>query len=323
MRPVSAVAKPAGAVKVRRLEEGDLDAADRIMRVAFGTFRGVPEPSTAFGEAQIVRTRFRAAPEHAWVAELDGEVVGSVFATRWGSFGFFGPLTTDPSSWDRGVGSRLMEPVLETLEGWGLRQAGLFTFPGSPKHIGLYQKFGFWPRFLTTVTAKPVTGRAGDHATFSEVPAGERAAALVAIRGLTDAVFPGLDLEHEILAADLQGIGDTVLLRREGEPEGVAVCHRGAGSEAGGGACYVKFGAVRPGAGAPDRFERLLDACESFAADSGLERLVAGVNTGRLDAYRRMLHRGFRTELIGISMRLRPEVADFDTPDHYVIDDLR
>jgi hypothetical protein len=83
----------------------------------------------------------------------------------------------------------------------------------------------------------------------------------------------------------------------------------------------VKFGAVRPGdSGA---FERLLDACETFAATAGLERIVAGVNTGRLDAYRRMLQRGFRTHRLGLSMLLRPDGPDYDGPGHYVIDDLR
>ena len=120
-----------------------------------------------------------------------------------------------------------------------------------------------------------------------------------------------------------QGIGDTVLVRSDGTLEGMAVCHCGAGSEAGSDTCYVKFAAVRPGEGAATRFERLLDACEAFAAESGLGRLVAGVNTGRLDAYRRLLARGYRAERIGISMRLRPEGPHFDTPAHYVIDDLR
>jgi hypothetical protein len=85
----------------------------------------------------------------------------------------------------------------------------------------------------------------------------------------------------------------------------------------------VKFGAGRPGAKAAERFEKLLDSCEAFAAAAGLGRLVAGVNTGRLDAYRRMLRHGYRADLIGISMRLRPDGPDFDRPEHYVIDDLR
>jgi len=283
-------------VRVRPLEEGDVDAADRIMRVAFGTLLGLPDPSTMFGDAEIVRTRFRAAPDCAWVAELDGEVVGSVLACRWGTFGFFGPLTTHPDVWDRGVGGRLLTPVLEAFDRWELSQAGLFTFPDSPKHVGLYQRHGFWPRFLTPLMTKPVTRVAAEYATFS-------ADALEAIRGLTDAIFPGLDLEREILACDAQQLGDTVLVHDDDGLAAVAICHCGAGSEAGSGVCFVKFGAARPGPGAAARFEQMLDACEAFAAASGLERIVLGVNTGRLDAYRRLLDRGFATQRLGLSMR--------------------
>jgi predicted N-acetyltransferase YhbS len=303
-------------VIVRPLEESDVDAADRIMRVAFGTFFGLPDPSTTFGDAEVVRTRYRAAPDCAWVAELDGEVVGSVFASRWGSFGFFGPLTTHPDVWDRGVGGRLLAPVLDAFDRWELRQAGLFTFPDSPKHVGLYQRHGFWPRFLTPLMSKPVTPVTAEYTTFS-------ADALEAIRGLTDEVFPGLDLELEIRACDAQQLGDTVLVHDDDGLAAVAICQCGAGSEAGSGDCYVKFGAARPGPGAASRFELMLDACEAFAAASGLERIVLGVNSGRLDAYRRLLSRGFVTWRLGLSMRLRPDGPDYDGPEQYVIDDLR
>jgi N-acetylglutamate synthase-like GNAT family acetyltransferase len=302
----------------------DLDAADRVVRLAFGTIRGLPDPSAAFGDSDRVRTRFRAAPECAWVAEVDGDVVGSVFGARWGSFGFFGPLTVHPSLWDHGIGSRLLQPVLEAFEYWDVRQAGLFTFAASPKHLGLYQKHGFWPGSLTVVTTKATgTPARGSHSLVSKELDERHGLVLDEIRGLTEQVFRGLDLGPEIVTANEQGIGDTVLLRREGTLEGVAVCHRGAGSEAGSDTCYVKFAAVSPSEGAPGRFERLLDACEAFAAESGLSRLEAGVNTGRLDAYRRLLARGFQAEQIGVSMLLRPEEAHFDTPAHYVIDDRR
>lgn len=85
----------------------------------------------------------------------------------------------------------------------------------------------------------------------------------------------------------------------------------------------MKFGAARPGADDAGRFERLLDACHAFAAAADLDRIVAGVNTGRLDAYRLMLQRGYETERIGLSMRLRPDGPDYDGPEQYVIDDLR
>ena len=206
----------------------------------------------------------------------------------------------------------------------GSGRSGLFTFATSPKHLGLYQEHGFWPGFLTVVAAKATEPAArGPFMLVSREPESRSGVVLDELRGLTDRVFPGLDLEREVLAVSAQRLGDTILLRRDDVLEGMAVCHCGAGSEAGSDACYVKFAAVDPGEGAPERFERLLDACEAFAAESGLRRLVAGVNTGRLDAYRRLLARGFRTERIGVSMRLRPEEPFFDTPAHHVIDDLR
>ena len=309
---------------VRPMRADDLEAADQVLRLAFGTIRCLPDPSAAFGDADYVHTRFRAAPECAWVVEVDGDVVGSVFATRWGSFGFFGPLSVDPGLWDRGLGGRLLRPVLEAFATWNVRQAGLFTFADSAKHLGLYQKHGFWPGSLTAVTAKATSPTApGPYALVSNEPDTRQAAVLDEIRTLTDQVFAGLDLGREIGAVDEQGIGDTVLVRRDGILEAMAVCHRGEGSEAGSDTCYVKFAAVRPGADAPGRFERLLDACEAYAAESGVGRLVAGVNTGRLDAYRRLLARGYRTQTIGVSMWLHPERPHFDTPAHYVIDDLR
>ena len=44
-------------ISVRALEEKDLSTADRIMRLAFGTFLGVPEPASFFGDASYVRAR--------------------------------------------------------------------------------------------------------------------------------------------------------------------------------------------------------------------------------------------------------------------------
>jgi GNAT superfamily N-acetyltransferase len=310
---------------VRPMQADDLEAADRVLRLAFGTIRGLPDPSAAFGDADYVHTRFRAAPECAWVAEVDGDVVASVFAARWGSFGFFGPLSVDPRLWDRGIGSRLLRPVLEAFASWDVRQAGLFTFADSAKHLGLYQKHGFWPGPLTAVTAKAVGPTApAPYALVSNELEIRQGAVLDEIRTITDQVFGGLDLEREILAVDEQGIGDTLLVRRRDRTvEAMAVCHRGSGSEAGSDTCYVKFAAVRPDGDGQGRFERLLDACEAYAAESGLGRLVAGVNTGRLHAYRSLLAHGFRIEQTGVTMWLHPERPHFHTPAHYVIDDLR
>ena len=312
------------AVRIRPMRREDVDAADQVMRLAFGTARGLPDPSTAFADRDLVRTRQRAAPESAWVAEIEGEVVGSVLAARWGSFGFLGPLTVHPRLWDRGVASLLLHPVLEAFEEWDLRQAGLFTFADSPKHLGLYQKHGFWPGSLTVVAAKAVAPPTPcSYALVSDEGVPGRELVIDEARRLTDQVFAGLDVGREIVAVSELRLGDTVMLRGERDLEGMAVCHAGAGTEAGGDTCYVKFAVARPGEGASARYEQLIDACEAFAASCGVSRLVVGVDTGRRDAYRRLLARGFRAEQIGVSMWLRSDEPRLDGPEQYVIDDLR
>ena len=114
-------------ISVRPLQESDLPTADHIMRLAFGTFLGLPEPTSFMGDASYVRTRWHADPTAAFGAEVGGELVGSNFATNWGSVGFFGPLTIRPDLWDRGVGKRLMEPIMNCFARWGTKPTLVFS----------------------------------------------------------------------------------------------------------------------------------------------------------------------------------------------------
>jgi hypothetical protein len=73
------------------------------MRLAFGTFIGLPEPMSFMGDAAYIRNRWLARREAAFAAAVDEQVIGSNLATNWGSVGFFRPLTVRPDYWDRGV----------------------------------------------------------------------------------------------------------------------------------------------------------------------------------------------------------------------------
>src|SRR6185369_2082497 len=309
---------------VRPLQETELDTADAVMRLAFGTFIGLPDPMAFMGDAAYVRNRWRANPNAAFAAEAGGEVIGSNFATNWGSVGFFGPLTVRPDFWDRSAGKQLMEPIVELFDRWGTKHAGLFTFPHSQKHIGLYQRFGFWPRFLTAIMSKSVEeiNSESQWTRFSEVPAAEREAVLSACREVTDAIYEGLDVADEIRAVASENLGDTILVCDDSKLMALAVCHIGPGTEAGSDVCYVKFGAVRPGANAEQYFRRLLEACEKMASTQHVSRLRAGVNTARHEAYRQMLGSGFRTDVQGVVMS-RPNEPGYNRPGVYRLDDWR
>jgi len=311
-------------VTIRPVREQDLPVADRIMRLAFGTFIGMPEPLKFMGDADFARTRWLADPSAAFAAELAGELVGTNFATRWGSVGFFGPLTIRPDLWDRGIAQLLLAPTMDLFRRWGVRHAGLFTFAASAKHVGLYQKFGFWPRFLTALMELPVGAerKSVQWSRFSEFSPREKQSCLQTCREVTSSIYDGLDVEREIRAVDEQHLGDTVLTWTGNQLAGLAVCHVGPGTEAGSGKCYVKFGAVRCGPNARGEFRRLLDACRDFAATRGATKLDAGMNLARLDAYREMLDAGFRTMTQGVVMERNAEPG-YNRPEVFLIDDWR
>jgi predicted N-acetyltransferase YhbS len=309
-------------VTVRGLEPRDVSDADKVMRTAFGTYLGLAEPATFGGDAEMVRTRAQAGHVAGFVAEADGRLLGSSFVTRWGSFGFFGPLTVDPAAWDRGVGGRLMEPVTAALDDWQVRAAGLFTFPGSSKHIGLYHRHGFYPRFLTALMQRAPRDGSPVQLRLSAAAPAEQAALLAGAREVTGAVFGGLDLTAEISEAQHQGRGDTVFVDDDLGVAGFAICHLGAGSEAGSGTCYVKFAAIRPGRTAAANFARLLASCESLAATSGANTIMAGVNTARDAAYDAMLRDGYRPAMYGLAMH-RPNAPAYSRSDVFALDDWR
>src|SRR5437763_16027742 len=120
---------------IRPLTEGDLPTARRILRTAFGTFLAAPDLENFWADRDLVYGRFAAEHVASFAAELDGELVGSNFVTKWGSVGFFGPVTVRPDLQTEGIGKGLVEAVSTQLDAWGTRHAGLFTFAQSPLHL--------------------------------------------------------------------------------------------------------------------------------------------------------------------------------------------
>jgi len=314
-------------VIIRSAMETDLPTADRIIRVAFGTAVGVPEPELFFGDADLVQNRWKAEGTVILVAESGKELAASVVVTRWGSFGFFGPFGVRPNLWDRGIAKAMVASVMDCFDQWKVRLAGLFTFPGSPKHIGLYQHFGFKPHYLTSVMTKqlpplPIHENTRKVVTYAGLSPEEKAGCLKECRQLTDSIFEGLDVTAEIEVIEANGLGDTLLLRDRSRLTGFAACHLGPGTEAGSDACYVKFAAALGDGADPNRFENLLTLCEAYARAKGVSKLVAGVNTSRREAYEMMIGRGFRADILGVAM-VKPDTAGFNRPGVFVMDDWR
>lgn len=314
-------------ILVRPLLEEDLTLADCLTRVAFGTHAGIPAPETFWGDADYVRGRWQSEGTASFVAEIRREIVGSIIVTRWGSFGFFGPLGIRPDFWGQGIGKKLVAQAMDTMATWNVRMAGLFTIPSSPKHISLYQHFGFAPNYLTAVMEKSPSADIdptlhSETIRYAMLSANEKRDCLENCRRLTDSVFEGLDVTTEIEAIDKNDFGETLLVMEGSQLIGFAACHVGPGTEAGSNTCYVKFAVARNRNRGPHPFETLLTVCERYAFERGVARLTAGVNTSRRQAYTVMLRKGFRIDLLGVAM-LKPDEAGLNRPDVFVIDDWR
>jgi predicted N-acetyltransferase YhbS len=309
---------------IRPLTEADLPQARRIFRLAFGTLLGAPDLETFSTDRDYAGGRFGAEHVASFAADEDGVLVGSNFAVRWGSVGYFGPLSIRPDLWNSGIGQRLVRAACDAFDAWGVRHAGLYTFADSAKHVALYGKFGFHPRFLTAIMNAPARSSGGARwSRYSELPATQRREAESAIREVTEQLYQGLDLGAEVRNVHARNLGDTALMwHGDSRLAGFAVCHWGPSSEAGAGSCLVKFGAVRPEPGVEDRFAALIDACGDLALAAGMPNVLAAVNLAHEEAYRHLLTRSFRTQIQGVTMH-RPNEPGYSCPGLYVIDDWR
>ena len=309
-------------IVVRPLAAADLPAASSINRAAFSKFFGIPDPTKFRVGADVIGPRWRLWPEAGVALELDGRLAAAGLMIRWGSVAVLGPVVVAPEDWSRGLARALMPKLLEQVGRGDFAFTGLVTHPQSPKHVRLYESFGFRMQRITAVMAKPVAPEPAAARQFSRLPQAERTELAAAMRELTDGIFPGLDVTAE--AADLaaHGLGETLLLESGGRLDALALCHCGPGSEASAGQVFVKFAAARGGKNAHRRFRRMLAACEAYAALQGAALLVAGTNTGRSEAYESMLRAGFRTTMNVVAMT-RPATDGYNRPEIYAIDDWR
>ena len=94
-------------------------------------------------------------PWGCFVAEEgDGKIVGAALAVMWGTVGVIGPVAVLTNYQNQDIGQQLLAACQEFFDENKATLQGLATYPYSPKHLVLYQKFGYKPKGLVVVTSK-------------------------------------------------------------------------------------------------------------------------------------------------------------------------
>ena len=338
-------------VQVRRIRKGDLSRTRDVLEQAFSDFferQLGTRPRQAFGGAQYVHHRWLMEPWGCFVAEEDsGRILGVSLAVTWGGVGLIGPIAVLTNHQNQGIGQQLIGAVEGFFQENRTTVQGLVTYPSSSKHLALFHKFGYKPKMLTAImsraldrgaatAARPepaVVARAGAQSKVPRVPLSVRRfstleearkkAALARVNRIVTAMCRGMDLSKEIEIVDGLALGDTLLLERERDIVGFAVCHHALGvSEAPAGALYVKFLALDAAARRPEHLEQFVGSLEEVALELGLSRVILPVYLRYWLAYSTLVRCGYQVDVTLLRMQ-KGKGEDYEDESHLVLDDWR
>ncbi len=324
-------------IKIRRVRKGDLSKVRDVIEQAFGDFfeRQVgTRPRLVFGGAQYVHHRWLMEPWGCFVAEEgDGKIVGAAVAVMWGTVGLVGPIAVLTSYQNQDIGQQLLGACQEFFDENKATLQGVCTYAYNPKHLILYQKFGYKPKGLVVVTAKHLDRREIVHVPkppkpglsvrrYSSLEEAKKKPVMQRIRRITNAIWRGMDLGKEVEIVDGLALGDTLLLDKGRETIGFAVCHLPPNSEAPHGAAYVKFLAIDKRHKRPEHLHALLAAVEDMAAAAQLQQVVAPVYTYYWTAYQTLIERGYHLDFTMVRMK-RGKQEDYEDASDLVLDDWR
>lgn len=135
-------------IEIRKMTVSDGGAVEALIAKAFAGLNPVG----------IAERELELAPETCWVAVADESVTGVVCAVQYDLLAYIGPMAVMPEYQGNGIGRRLFERLVESLEAQGCLTMMLdATEAGAP----LYRKFGFveWAR-TCEMTRAPGAGLA-------------------------------------------------------------------------------------------------------------------------------------------------------------------
>lgn len=292
------------SIVFRLMREDDLSVVRQIDRDSFGTLHHEltgQADELPLREPEYFAHWLRTDPGGAWVAELEGEVVGLNFNHARGRSGWVGPLAMKPGVQLKGGGRVLCEKGGEYLQSQGCESIGLNTYANNPVSVSLYLKLGFEITGGTLVLKRPIaeslpaieSALRVEQAVVEDVPALARLdESQSGFRRDADLRF-ALDWETSTVLKLLDDAGTTC---------GLLVCYqkRGAGMM---GSLYLTEAAHAAGG-----LVVLLEGAHRFYAARGLLEMQLTVEARDLRLTAALFSLGFRTRVAMVRMIRETEV---------------
>jgi ribosomal protein S18 acetylase RimI-like enzyme len=298
-------------VAIRLMHKVDVDAVRQLEAAAFGAWwrqwGGGSGQRPRRTRTNVLASREKD-PEGCFVAEADGNVVGSIFSRTWGAVGWFGNLVVLPAFQGRGLGKQLISASLAYLRRNPGRRIGLETMPESPHNLGLYLSLGFQARLPTMLLTKPVDGSAADNIGVALWPSGDAGTQQRWLADLQEAaaqICPGLDYSKEIISSARHGLGETLVLIEGTKAIGSSTvslvgCREGSGEECG----SVQVLGLHPAHTDEETFRVLLESSQGLAHTHRKQVLTVWVNARHSWALEHLLASGYRVERAMLRMVL-------------------
>ena len=215
-----------------------------------------------------------------------------------------GPLAVRTEYQGTGLGKDIVTRGIDWLKQSGATVLGLETMPRTMDNIGFYSRLGFVPGRLTLTTTLDAALAERPASLLGRRSALEKESVLAECRSLLAGISAGYDYTREIALTDELSLGDTVLLREDGEGSrlvGFALAHTVPLVE---GRAREELRVLKLVLDREERFGAMARALCDFARRSGTRRVALRVQGDYQATYQRLIAMGARVRWTDLRMSL-------------------
>ena len=287
-------------MSLRKSSETDLDRLIGLFdQLRHGSSSAQDPIEIPRSSRELFALHMAANPDGAIVAEEGNDLQGAAFSCLWGRTGWVGPLGVDPQHQGIGVGSRLLEEVIQSLQGAGATVIGTELPVAEERAVGFLLRRGFRPHPPTLVMEKKVIDEGVPENTpeptyFSSLMEEKRGEFLDDVRSLSASMDADLDYTAAVEQVDATRMGESLILREAENPVGLAICHtRSYVSEGEPELLRVPVLCLNEASPHPT-LDKLLAVVGLLARETRADRIRIPVPGRCWEAVRYLLERGFR-----------------------------